>query len=464
VQRLVVVGAGVAGLSGARAAALEAERAGLDLEVVVLEASDRPGGKLRTEELDGITVEWGPDAFLAAKPRGRGLVEELGMGDELVPIAPGGRRAFLLRGGELHPFPEGLVMGVPTTFGSARRAARAGMLSWGGAMRAALEPLVPGRPIGEPDEPAATVMRRRLGREAAVRLVEPILRGVFGAPGSEVGVRSALPRAVGHRSLARSLRPPPGQPAGDQPAFLALRGGFGSLVDAMVRSLPPGAVRTGTPAGRIEESAGGRFAVGGLDADAVLVTAPAGAAAASLEAIAPAAAAILRDIRSGGSAVILVRYPAQSMVRTMEGSGFLADPEEGLAVAACSWHSSKWPHLTGGQTVLRAVVTDPRHLESADDVLLARVVAELDRVMGARQEPDLLRMHRWEQALPIFGPGHQERVRSAVEVLPERVAVAGAFLGAVGIPDCIESGEAAARRLVGSLAHPMFGPSASPAG
>jgi hypothetical protein len=51
-----------------------------------------------------------------------------------------------------------------------------------------------------------------------------------------------------------------------------------------------------------------------------------------------------------------------------------------------------------------------------------------------------------------------------VEVLPERVAVAGAFLGAVGIPDCIESGEAAARRLVGSLAHPMFGPSASPAG
>ncbi|HXJ67170.1 MAG TPA: protoporphyrinogen oxidase [Actinomycetota bacterium] len=457
-HRLIVVGGGVTGLAGARAAVLAARGAGIDLEVVVLEASDRLGGKLFTEVVDGVTIEWGPDAFLAAKSRGRGLAEELGLGGDLVPVAPGGRRAFVLRGGTLHQFPEGLVMGVPTSTRAARRAVRAGLLSWGGAMRAAVEPLLPGRPIGDPDEPAATVVRRRLGRDAAVRLVEPILRGVFGVPGSEVGVRTALPRAVGQRSLARALRPPAGAAAdSDGSPFLALRGGFGSLVDTLAGTLPAGSIRTGSSVVSVSASGTDGFEVTrdgaeALSADAVLLTAPAAATASALDPLAPLAAALFREVRSSPSAVIVLRFPEGSLVRTLDGSGFLVDPDEGLATAACSWYSSKWPHLAGGRLVLRAVVTDPGRLGAGDDELVHRVAGELGRVMGAQAEPDLVRIHRWEQALPVFAPGHQDRMRQAVDALPERVAVAGAFLGAVGIPDCIESGETAARSLVETLA------------
>jgi oxygen-dependent protoporphyrinogen oxidase len=346
-------------------------------------------------------------------------------------------------------------MGVPTTVGAARRAVGAGMLSWAGGVRAAVEPLLPGRPIGDPDEPAATVVGRRLGREAAVRLAEPLLRGVFGAPSTEVGVRSAYPRAVGHRSLARALRPP--ARTSDEPQFLALRGGFASLVEALAASLPPGAIRTATPVGPVTAPDDGGFDVGGLRADAVLLTAPAGATAASLVRIAPEAAATLREVRYGGSAVVVVEFPADALVRTLEGSGFLVDPEDGLSIAACSWYSSKWPHLTGGRTVLRAVVTDAGHLQADDDLLARRAAAEMGRVMGARSEPKLVRMRRWDRALPIFAPGHHDRIRRALGELPEHVGMAGAFLGAVGIPDCIEAGEAAARRLVTALARPASG-------
>jgi oxygen-dependent protoporphyrinogen oxidase len=448
-MRLVVVGAGIAGLAGARAARLEAERAGVDLEVAVLEASDRPGGKLWTEDVDGITVEWGPDAFLAAKPRGRELAAELGL--DVVPIAPGGRRAFLLQGGRLRPFPDGLAMGVPTTVGAAWRAVRAGMVPAGGGLRAAVEPLLPGRPIGQPDAPAADVARRRLGRSAANRLVEPLLRGVFGAPGSEIGVRSAFPPAVGHRSLARALR----RPATAEAQFLTVRGGFRAMVDGLLDTLPGGAVRTGT-AVRAVVAAGGNFTVttdsGDEHADAVLVATTAGTAATVLEAVAPIAAEAFRGIRSGASAVVVLRFPAGSLVRTVDGSGFLVDPEEGLVTAACSWFSTKWPHLTAGHVVLRAVVTDPRHLEAHDEDLRDRVAAEVGQVMGARTAPDLVRMRRWNEALPIFAPGHHDRISRALAALPDRVAVAGAFLGAVGIPDCITSGEAAAGRLVNAMA------------
>jgi oxygen-dependent protoporphyrinogen oxidase len=347
-------------------------------------------------------------------------------------------------------------MGVPTTVGAAARAVRAGMLSVGGGFRAAAEPLVPGRPLGDPDEPAAEVARRRLGRGAATSLVEPLLRGVFGAPGSEIGVRSAFPAAVGHRSLARALRrPSSAQRDGGEAQFLTVRGGFGAMVDALVATLRPGAVRTGTTARAVTPNGDGGFVVatdaGDERAGAVLVATPAAEAAGALDGVAPAAAEAFRRIRYGASAVVVLRYPAGSPVRTLDGSGFLVDPEEGLAMAACSWFSSKWPHLAGGRVVLRAVVTDPGHLEASDDGLRERVAAEVGRVMGVRTAPDVVAIRRWDRALPIFAPGHHDRVRGALAALPDRVAVAGASLGAVGVPDCIESGEAAARRLVGSL-------------
>ena len=57
-SRAVVVGAGIAGLGAARALA----EAGSD--VLVLEATDRPGGKLRAGEVAGVTVDVGAEAIL----------------------------------------------------------------------------------------------------------------------------------------------------------------------------------------------------------------------------------------------------------------------------------------------------------------------------------------------------------------------------------------------------------------
>ena len=98
------------------------------------------------------------------------------------------------------------------------------------------------------------------------------------------------------------------------------------------------------------------------------------------------------------------------------------------------------------------MVTDPAALELPDEELRSRAAAEVAAVLRVRTEPSVGRIVRWTPALPVFGPGHRERVRSAVAALPPGIALAGASLGAVGVPDCIASGEEAARRLVGILA------------
>ena len=74
----VVVGGGITGL----AAAYQLARAGIP--VLLVEASERLGGKIRTERVDGFLVEAGPDSFLAYRPAATALARELGLGDELI--------------------------------------------------------------------------------------------------------------------------------------------------------------------------------------------------------------------------------------------------------------------------------------------------------------------------------------------------------------------------------------------
>src|SRR4051794_40807852 len=104
---VVIVGGGIAGLS----AAYELSRAAKPL--VVLEAGTRPGGVILSEQVDGFTVDGGPDSLLVQKPAAIRLCEELGLGPRLVPTKPP-RLAFVQRSRQLHPLPAASVMGIPT--------------------------------------------------------------------------------------------------------------------------------------------------------------------------------------------------------------------------------------------------------------------------------------------------------------------------------------------------------------
>src|SRR3989304_7069366 len=81
--RAAVVGGGLAGLATAHALL----RLRPELDVVVLEAGDAPGGKVRTSVQDGYTFDWGPNGFLANVPETLALARELGLEDRLRPAA-----------------------------------------------------------------------------------------------------------------------------------------------------------------------------------------------------------------------------------------------------------------------------------------------------------------------------------------------------------------------------------------
>jgi oxygen-dependent protoporphyrinogen oxidase len=446
--KLVIVGGGIAGLAAARAARREAAAASVPVEIALLESSERLGGKVWTETIGDADLEWGPDSFLATKPWGRELAEELGL--DLVPTRPEASRAFLLVGGRLRPLPRGLVMGVPTRASTVMEAVRAGILGAGGALRAWADRVLPAEPNGTMEPSVAEMARRRFGRAWADLVIAPLIGGVYGVPPTEVSFAHAYPEAIGARSLIASARR---RPRTAEPTFLSIRGGMGRLVEALTSELPDVEIRTGCPA-ESASAVDNRLAVavpGGneVTADALLLAVPAPAAARLLETIAPEAAAPLGDIRYSASAVVLLGYEPGAMGRPLDGSGYLVAPQERAVVAACSWLPAKWPHaLSADRVWLRAVVTGSEPLAMSDDELQRRVRQEVDAAMEAARPAVDVRMRRWDQALPVFGLGHANRVAVARRSLPRTIALAGAYLEGLGVPDCIRTGQEAARRLV----------------
>lgn len=101
-MRVVVVGAGIAGLT----AAWELLRnGGGGVDVTVLEAERRPGGVIVTEQVGEFIVEGGPDGFLAGEPELPVLANELGIADHIV--SQQARGTALWTGKALEPTEEG---------------------------------------------------------------------------------------------------------------------------------------------------------------------------------------------------------------------------------------------------------------------------------------------------------------------------------------------------------------------
>lgn len=216
-KRVVVVGAGMTGLACAWALREKCE-------VVVLEASDRVGGNVRTVREDGFVMDAGPDAWLASKPEASALAREVGLFDEAIGTRPENRRVYVAWGGKLHAMPEGVVLGVPTRIAPILTTR---LFSLPGKMRMGLEPLVPRR-RNQGEETVADFVGRRLGREAVTRLAGPLLGGIFAGDVDRISVDAAFPQLVEQEAkygslivAMRSMRKH--AKAGGGSAFLSLR-------------------------------------------------------------------------------------------------------------------------------------------------------------------------------------------------------------------------------------------------
>lgn len=454
-RRVVVIGGGITGLAAARELYKLSEKHRRPVEVTVLEASPRLGGKIRTETVDGVVVETGPDSFVTLKPEMLELVKELGLEGELVGTAPDPTVSVLM-GGRLLPMPAGMQLVSPTKL---LPFAFSPLFSWKAKLRMALEPLMPARKSRE-DESLADFARRRLGAEALDRLVGPMLAGIFAGDPEKMSVQSTFPQLLEmekHGGLARSLwvRGPKRAPRREGfSTFMTIKSGLCRVVEELAKRLPAGCVHLDCPVGAVRRH-GGHWEVvtpkGDFEADAVIAASPAPAFADTVESLDPELAMRLREIPFVSTATTTLIYDAASFPKPPRGFGFLAARGEGLTMTAATYSSSKFPARSPeGKVVIRAFVGGAGREESAEAAVMrieTRVREDLERVLGIKGVmPTAAKTARWIKSNPQYNVGHSRRLDRLSSCLKSHpgLILAGSSYGGVGLPDCVRSGRRAA--------------------
>jgi oxygen-dependent protoporphyrinogen oxidase len=470
--RMVVVGGGISGL----AAAWELTGGGRGPdpgapEVVLLEASTRLGGALRSEMFGGRMVDLGPDGFLGRRPEALDLCHEVGLHQALVPIGAGG--AGIWARGRVRPFPDGLALGIPTRFWPSARSGILGPRGVAGLARDALLPRPDLRgPIG--DRSVGPLVARKLGQRVVDLLVDPLIAGIHAGSVGDMSTAAIFPplltAAQRRGSLMRALRaevPPPAAEA--PPLFWSIDGGMHALVERLRAALTDrgAAIRCGHPVDTLARR-NGRWSVGRgsevIEADAVVVATPAAAAGHLLGPHDDEVGRLLAGIDYASVALVTLRIAEDSVTAPLAGSGFLVPRRsaprgsDGWAVTACTYLSQKWPHLgRPDEVLLRASLGrfgDDRVQAWSDAEVVERTWGELATLIGLTGDPLHALVTRWPLAFPQYRVHHLLRT-AGIESAVARIgglAVAGAAYHGVGIPACIASGRAAAQAVVHAAA------------
>ncbi|MCZ2257652.1 protoporphyrinogen oxidase [Sporosarcina sp. G11-34] len=465
-KKVVIVGGGITGLTAAYYMQKEAREKGLQLEVLLVEASHRLGGKIQTIRRDGFIIERGPDSFLIRKKSFGILAEDLGIDGDLVRNATG--QAYILLNETLHPIPGGSVMGIPTEL---RPFIFSGLFSLSGKLRAAGDLVIPRSHI-EGDQSLGGFFRRRLGREVVENLIEPLLSGIYAGDLDKLSLESTFPQfqevEQNHRSLIKGMKKTSpkkvpqkeGYGAKKEGVFHTFRNGLETVVEAIEAQLEPGSVIKNVRVDKIDKVGAktvlqfndGRV----VEADAVIMTTPHQVAR---NLFAPHGLLTeLKDMPSTTVANVAMAFTEESIVQDREGTGFLVSRNSDYAITACTWSYRKWPTSTpDGKVLIRSYVGrsgDESIVDLPDAEIEKIVLADLRKVMTIKDDPEFTVVSRWKEGMPQYTVGHRERLVMAREGLREKfphVKLAGASYEGVGLPDCINQGKVAVKEVLEEL-------------
>ena len=455
---VAVIGGGISGLACAR----EILDRMPNCDLVLLEGGDRLGGHIGSYRRDGWVLESGPNAFLNKHPSTLRLISSLGLEQELVTAEEGMRRRFIFRNGRLRRFPDTMASFLVTD-----------LLSLKSRGRVLAEPLIPPS-SGRREESVAEFARRRLGREAAAALLDPVVAGIYAGDPERLSAQSALPQLVGvERSgksllhtLMRSREKVPKQGAGLSPSavgmrrMVSFRGGMGRLVESLESSLAD-RVRRNSPVSKVTRvGSRWRITIEGespetLDVDVVVSALPAPAASRAFASVSPELGKALRGVPTAPVAVVGLGYREIDVPHPMNGFGYLVPSAEKGNVLGVMWSSSMFPGVRApkGHVLCRVFLGGMRDTEVCgrdDDTLVLRGRTHLQRSMGIQATPVMQKIFRHRIGIPQYEVGHQKRLEQSEKCLFDLpgLFLAGNSFHGVGVNPCTSRAESVADQAV----------------
>ncbi|HWR58415.1 MAG TPA: protoporphyrinogen oxidase [Thermodesulfovibrionales bacterium] len=450
-NRIIIIGGGISGLTLGYLLCRQAP----DLDVVIFEAEKRPGGKIWSDKVEGFLCEGGVNGFLNNKPKTLELAADL----LLTPLksSDAARKRFIFSGGLLHSLPES----PPAFF-------RSNLLSPWGRIRIVYEMFAPKGT--KEDESLAEFGRRRLGKEAFEKLIDPMASGIYAGDPEALSLKSCFPRIneleTGYGSLIRALiklkkkakkegRAAPG--AGPGGVLTSFYDGMEAFILALRTSLGE-RVRSGSRVLSLSRNSH-VYTVhlqNGLDmtSDVVVLAAPAHSASVILKDFDEGLSQMLSEIPYPPVSVVCTGYKKERIGRDLDGFGFLVPFREGRRILGTLWDSSIFPNRAPeGYVLLRTMLGGARSSAIAvqsENRLVDIVTGELNDIMGIKVQPDFAKVYFHEKAIPQYNLGHQKRLKLMDDIVVKYkgLYLSGNAYKGISVNDCIENSYRLATEIV----------------
>ena len=448
INRVVVVGAGIAGLSCAYLIKDRCRQMGIELDLIILEAENRHGGSTRTDIIDGYTCEWGPNGFLDNEPATLKLIDMLGITDRLIPADESAGRRFIYHGGKMRE-----IALNPLKF------LKSDILPWSAKFRMGLEFFIP-RYKGNGDETVFSFGQRRLGNDFAKYLLDPMVSGIFAGNINELSLKAVFPNMysmeqeygglfkalIGKKREAKKTGKKAGGPGGPGAVLHTFKKGMGELPDRLASLLEP-ELKMSSPVKRIEYS-NDSFIVKTehelLEADSLIMASPSYQAAGMIKDLSAKTASALSAIPFAPVDVVCHGHSKENIEHDINGFGVLIPRSEGIRSLGCLWSDSIFPgQAPDGHHLLRTILGGAHDYAIADESKNSiDVTAHIDmnKLLGIKEKPSFKKIFRHPKGIAQYVVGHLEKM-AAIEIMESElpgIYFTGASYRGVSVNGCVK--------------------------
>jgi oxygen-dependent protoporphyrinogen oxidase len=394
------------------------------------------------------------NGFLDNRPKTLELVSKLA----LTPLrsSDNARKRFIFSEGKLHRLPES-----PAAF------FRSNLLSLSGRLRIIGEIFAP-KGSGE-DETLASFAKRRLGKEAYEKLIDPMASGIYAGDPEKMSLKSCFLKVYNleqkYGSLIKGMlklqkeAKKTGKKVGAGPGgvLTSFYDGMGMMINALTGILG-GRLRTGIRAVSVDKQKDNYLVYlsdgSHLDAEAVVFAAPAFETSGMVKGIDKKLSSVLSEIPYPAVSVVCFGYKRERFKHPLDGFGFLIPGREGRKILGTLWDSSVFPNRAPeGYVLLRSMLGGVRMSDLAlqdENRLTDIVMAELRDVMEITVQPDFVKVYTHKQGIPQYPLGHQQRLATIDKMTSnfKRLYLTGNAYRGIGVNDCIENSYTLAERIV----------------
>lgn len=427
--------------------------AGLVAAYELVKAGERPfviepgylGGMISSSQLDGFTLEHGPNV-LVERPDLKELLSELGLASDSVypSVNPYGQYVWYKE--KPVKVPAGLLEFIKSP-----------LFEISSKALLPIKALVPGvlSSGADSDRSVSEFFAPLIGERGVNHLLDPVLKGIYGGDVTKLSARSLFPglwsAAEDHKSLLGYMR---ARKSGGKPPILVVRGGMKRIADALWREIEPHVELITSQVQRINPSSGHRFVIsmaGGrqVEADGVIIT----VAGQRLSPLVPGLNEELAD------ALLNTRYAtlAVAHLHVLRSEPLIPDafgvlfpggmPEDLLGVM---FNSLIFPHVAPSDKHILTVVLGGAQAGAKvfEEAKLRPRIPELLKQLLNISNAKWIGMSQWSTAIPQLEVGHHNLVSKLDQCEHDfpGLVFSGVDRGGVGVSDRIRLAKEAVKR------------------